>query len=163
MTHYLAKNHREAFHECVRQYSRLEPWETPGRVVPPGVLPRLLQALEACSEVTLDGSPVQVSSEPIGAVGRVIDQNDGVRLFVEQDPAITELFANGAALCGDTLRPLREMRLSAREREQLPHGRIFGPGEMAVLVVPPTSVRLARVTSKPWLCLSATNGARPAT
>jgi len=39
LTHYLAKNHREAFHECVRRYSRLKPWEGPGRVVPPGVVP----------------------------------------------------------------------------------------------------------------------------
>lgn len=43
LTQYLAKNHRTAFHECVRRYSRLQPWEGPGRVVPPGVLPENVQ------------------------------------------------------------------------------------------------------------------------
>ena len=39
LTHYLAKNHRTDFHSIVRQYSRLRPLESGGRVVPPGVIP----------------------------------------------------------------------------------------------------------------------------
>ena len=47
MTHYLAKNHREAFREFIRQSSRLQPWEGPGRVVPPGVLPDNVRRFKA--------------------------------------------------------------------------------------------------------------------
>jgi len=48
LTHYLAKNHREAFHEFVRQTSRLQPWEGAGRLVPPGVLPDNVRRFKAC-------------------------------------------------------------------------------------------------------------------
>ncbi|HYD48630.1 MAG TPA: SNF2-related protein, partial [Terriglobales bacterium] len=105
-----------------------------GGTVAPGLLARLFVALEDSSAAELDGKPVQISTEPVGIVGRVVDQNDGVRLYVEQDPAIDEVFANGAALCGDTLRPLRSMPLTAREREQLPKGLCFAPSAIAELV-----------------------------
>lgn len=39
LTNYLARHQREAFHEFIRQTSRLGPLENPGRVAPPGVLP----------------------------------------------------------------------------------------------------------------------------
>ena len=39
LTHYLAKNHREAFHALVHEYSQLGPLEACGRVVPPGMVP----------------------------------------------------------------------------------------------------------------------------
>jgi hypothetical protein len=39
LTNYLAKHQRAAFHEFVRQTSQLGPLESPGRMVPPGVLP----------------------------------------------------------------------------------------------------------------------------
>lgn len=55
LTHYLAKNHREAFHEFVRQYGRLEPWETPGRTVPPGVLPDNVRRFKECFGADLAG------------------------------------------------------------------------------------------------------------
>ena len=103
-------------------------------LIPSGIMGRLLLALEDSSAVFLDGKPLQIATEPVGIVGRVVDQNDGVRLYVEQDPAIDEVFANGAALCGDALRPLRETRLTAREREQLPAGLYFAPGSIAGLV-----------------------------
>lgn len=48
LTHYLAKNHRAAFHEFVRQTSRLQPWEGPGRIVPPGVLPDNVRRFKEC-------------------------------------------------------------------------------------------------------------------
>jgi hypothetical protein len=39
LTNYLARHQRAAFYEFVRQTSQLGPLESPGRVVPPGVLP----------------------------------------------------------------------------------------------------------------------------
>ena len=47
MTHYLAKNQREGFHEFVRQASRLQPLAGPGRIVPPGVLPDNVRQFKA--------------------------------------------------------------------------------------------------------------------
>jgi hypothetical protein len=35
----LARRHREQFHALVRENSRLQPLETPGSVMPPGVVP----------------------------------------------------------------------------------------------------------------------------
>ena len=48
LTNYLAKNQRAAFHECVRQASRLGPLEASGRVVPPGVLPDNVRRFKTC-------------------------------------------------------------------------------------------------------------------
>jgi hypothetical protein len=48
LTSYLAKNQRAAFHECIRQASRLGPLEVPGRVVPPGVLPDNVRRFKTC-------------------------------------------------------------------------------------------------------------------
>ena len=46
---------------------------------------------------------------------------------MEPDPPITEGFANGIVLCGDTLRVLGESGLNKREMEELPEGRYFAP------------------------------------
>ncbi len=48
LTAYLAKNQRAAFHDCLRQASRLGPLESPGRVVPPGVLTENVKRFKAC-------------------------------------------------------------------------------------------------------------------
>jgi hypothetical protein len=64
----------------------------------------------------------------------VIDQHEGFLLYIEPDPSITEVFTNGVALCGDTLRPVGESGLTARERDELPQGRFFSPDDVAELV-----------------------------
>jgi superfamily II DNA or RNA helicase len=92
-------------------------------------LGRLLVALSECSHITLDGSPIQVSGKPTGFKARLTDhpspsgQGDGFRLEGAMDSAITEVFTNGAALCGDTLRPVESPSLTAAENEAL-----FGNG-----------------------------------
>jgi superfamily II DNA or RNA helicase len=103
-------------------------------LVPREALPRLLAALAECSDVTLDGRPISVSTERVLPLGRVVDQGEGFLLYVERDPGLSESFANGAALCGDVLRPIGESGLTGRELEELPRGRSFGPGEVAELV-----------------------------
>ena len=103
-------------------------------LVPRETLPRLLSALAGCSDVTLDGRPISVSTERVVPLGRLVDQGEGFLLYVERDPALRESFANGAALCGDVLRPIGESGLTGRELEELPRGRSFGPAEVAELV-----------------------------
>ncbi len=103
-------------------------------VLPPGTVKALFAALEGAPDVRLDGDPVSTSGTPLGLEGRVEDAGEGFRLFVEPVPPIDESFHNGAILSGTTLHPVGETRLSGRELEELPGGRVFGPHEVLELV-----------------------------
>jgi superfamily II DNA or RNA helicase len=105
----------------------------PGRL-PRELMPKLLAALTQCADVRLDSVPIKASSTPVLPQGRLVEQGDGFLLYIEADPSITEVFTNGAALCGDTLRPVGDSGLTARERDELPNGRFFSLDEVAELV-----------------------------
>jgi superfamily II DNA or RNA helicase len=105
----------------------------PGRI-PREIMPKLLAALTHCADVRLDGTPVKTSVSIVLPHAVVEDRGAGFVLSVTRDPAITEVFHNGVVLCGDTLRPVGESGLSAREREELPEGRYFAPDQVAELV-----------------------------
>jgi superfamily II DNA or RNA helicase len=103
--------------------------------LPREVMPKLLAALAKCADVRLDNRPVKTSAIPVGLRGCVVDEADGFKLSVEPDAPITEVFANGVVLCGDTLRTVKEETgLTAREREELPRGRLFAASEALELV-----------------------------
>jgi len=102
--------------------------------LPREVMPKLLAALSRCADVRLDNVPITTSATPVGLRGCVVDEADGFKLFVEPDASITEAFANGAVLCGTTLRTVKEPELTAREREVLPTGRYFAASEALELV-----------------------------
>src|SRR5262249_19330248 len=103
--------------------------------LPREVMPKLLAALARCADVRLDDKPVKASATPVGLRGCVVDDADGFKLSVEPEAPITEVFANGVVLCGDTLRTIKEESgLTAREREELPHGRFFAASEALELV-----------------------------
>ncbi len=102
--------------------------------VPRPIAARLLAALERCSDVTLDGEPVRASRRPVLPIARLEDQGEGFRLRVEDDPDVREVFDNGIVLCGDTLRPVGEQRLTGRELHELPEGRYYPPEQVAELV-----------------------------
>ena len=103
--------------------------------IPPGAMPGLLRALGALSDVRFDGRPVTLSHVKVGALAVVEDApGGGFLLRVIQDPAITELFNSGAALCGDVLHLVGEVGLSGRELEALRGGRVYRDGEVATLV-----------------------------
>jgi len=113
--------------------------------IPPPVLPRLFSCLARCRDIELDGSPVEVRAEPVLPRIRLEDDGDGFRLWIEDDPSITETFPNGVALCGETLRLVGQPALTAREREDLRRGRYFSPdavGELVVEVLPGLRRRL---------------------
>jgi hypothetical protein len=105
-------------------------------LIPREMMPRLLGALAQCHDVHLDDQPVQTSSKDVRPYACVEDRGDGFALFIERDPSIREVFKNGVVLCGDTLRPVGQSGLTAREREELqgPDGRYFAPGDIAELV-----------------------------
>ena len=102
--------------------------------LPREVLPKLFAALVRCADVRLDNVPITTSATPVGLRGCVVDEADGFQLFVERDASITEVFANGAALCGTILRIVREPDLNARERAELPTGRYFPASDALELV-----------------------------
>jgi superfamily II DNA or RNA helicase len=102
--------------------------------VPRGFTENLLKALEGATDIMLEGRPVRASSERVVPHGKVVDEGDDFRLFVERDPTITEVFHNGVVLCGDTLRPVGGTNLTGRELEQLTRGRIFSADSVSELV-----------------------------
>ena len=113
--------------------------------LPREVMAKLLKALASCPDVRLDGNPVKTLAKPIGLQACLEEQGDGFRLFVERDPAITEAFGNGVVLCGDTLRPVANPGLTARERADLPEGRHFSRDQLTELfsdVLPSLEKRL---------------------
>jgi superfamily II DNA or RNA helicase len=103
-------------------------------VLPPGVLKALLAALERAPDVRLDNEPVRACGTPLRIEGRVEDAGEGFRLFVEPVPSVDESFHNGAIRSGDTLHPVGETRLTGRELEELPVGRVYGPERTLELV-----------------------------
>ncbi len=103
-------------------------------VLPPQLLSKLFAPLTHCPDVTLDGQPIAVSAEPSLPRARIADAGDGFFLIVEDDPTVTETFANGAVRCGETLRERGDPRWTAIERERLRRGRHFGPDSVAELV-----------------------------
>ncbi len=97
-------------------------------------LTSLLVRLAQTGAVFLEGQPIVVESEPLGLVARVVDAPGGARLFVEQDRRIERVFRNGVALAGGALHPVAENRLNGRELADLPRGRFFSDGDLALLV-----------------------------
>ncbi len=103
--------------------------------LPRGLWPSVLAALAGCNDITLDGTPVRASPEPVGFVGRLEDAPEGFRLRARRDPRVIETFADEVALQGDgTLCPLGASQLSGRELEELTRGRIYRADEAAELV-----------------------------
>ena len=103
-------------------------------VIGAAAMPRLLDALSECGDVTLDEQPVKI--EAIAPQWRAIveEHGGGFRVRVEHDAQFDELFQNGAVLSGQTLRPLGDCPLSQAELEQLPRGRRFSEREVGQLV-----------------------------
>jgi superfamily II DNA or RNA helicase len=102
--------------------------------LPRVLIERVLAALAECTDVSLDGHKVDVGApRPVLHV-RVDDHPDGFRVFAEQDPAITEIFENGAVLQGKSLRAIGALELSGRDVEELRNGRVYEFGAVADLV-----------------------------
>lgn len=104
-------------------------------VVPLERVADVLGALEAAADVTLDGAPVRVSSEPLKPRAIVTDgPNGALVLRVEADPSVTDVVALGVARAGGVLRPLAETATTGERLERLPLVRTFGKHEHTELV-----------------------------
>jgi superfamily II DNA or RNA helicase len=103
--------------------------------LPRAIVAKLLRALSGCDDVSLDGAPVRTSASRVGPRIAVTDQGDGFRVALEDDPEISEVFVNGIARCGDTLRPTADPQLTGRELHDFAAGRHFGPGAINELVI----------------------------
>ena len=121
-------------------------------VLPREVLARLLHLLVDCPDVQLDGQAVTIGRPLCGVRAVVEDCAAGVRLRLEQDAAVRELFANGALLAEGALHALDDTGLAAREIDELRRGRVYAPSELHELasrVVPDLKRRLTvQVTSE---------------
>ena len=101
--------------------------------LPRPTMRKLLAALARCPDVRLDGDAVRTRPQPIGLQACVDDQEDGFRLVLEPDPAISEAFGNGVMRCGDTLRPAADPGLTAREQADYAEGRHFSSDQLSEL------------------------------
>ena len=102
--------------------------------IPRPLMERLLTAMADCEDIALDDRKVRIGEpRPVIHV-RAEDHAEGFRLVAEQDPEITEIFANGALLYRDTLRALGALDLSSRDVEELRNGRVYAFGQVADLV-----------------------------
>lgn len=113
--------------------------------IPREMMPKLLSSLARCSDVRLDQKPIKTSGTPVYPRILVTDHQHGFCVHLEPDPQITEVFHNGALLCGDALRPVGESGLTARERLDLQEGRLFsfeGVAELLTEVLPALRKRL---------------------
>jgi superfamily II DNA or RNA helicase len=103
-------------------------------LLPQGLLEPIFKALADCPDVTLEGEPIQVSTEPVLPYCRVVDAPGGFRLVLDRDPSVDEVLGDGVTRCGSTLRLAGEGRLSGRELQDLVRGRFYSHTEVAELV-----------------------------
>ncbi|MFQ5418564.1 MAG: DEAD/DEAH box helicase, partial [Myxococcota bacterium] len=103
-------------------------------VLPRGIVPKLLEALEGCPTVELDGVPIVTSAERIGLCGRLVDAEGGFHLSIGRDPRVTETIGVDTVLCGRSLHAVAPSNLTGRELDELTRGRTFGPRDVAGLI-----------------------------
>ncbi|MCM2277413.1 MAG: DEAD/DEAH box helicase [Oligoflexia bacterium] len=93
--------------------------------LPRSVLEQVLKLLHDQPHLELDGKPVLAESRPVTLSAIVEDEGTGFRIRGERESSVTEVFQNGAALCGEVLRPFPDPGLSALERECVTRGGRF--------------------------------------
>jgi superfamily II DNA or RNA helicase len=102
----------------------------------PAVLARLMKALVGFSNVYLDDKPITVSSQLALTRITIHDEAPGFRFKLQEDHAISEIFQNGAALCGDVLKPMEVPKLTPAEQNVFAgKGKYFGPADVRMLVL----------------------------
>lgn len=91
-----------------------------------GHLGMLLKALSLCANIKLDDQPITVSSKPYQINATITDFESGFQLTQKEENKISEIFKNGAVLCGSVLKAIDSVSLTPEEREFLkPPGKTF--------------------------------------
>ncbi|MEZ4449111.1 MAG: DEAD/DEAH box helicase [Nannocystaceae bacterium] len=103
-------------------------------VLPGALLKKILPKMADTKEVRLDDQAVTVDAEPVRPHVKIVDQGDGVRLSLVRNPAISEVFSNGVARCGEALRAVAGAALSKEEVERLKAGDVYPRERLAELV-----------------------------
>lgn len=98
----------------------------------PDQLRRFLH-LVAGADATLDGEPVQLGTDPVSFVVRVVDDGDDFKVGLYRPSWVDRLY-RGAALVGGTLRPTTHGRLGRDQRRQLIKGHPVAEGQARWLV-----------------------------
>lgn len=97
-------------------------------------LARLMPLLTDVPDVTMDGKPVKVGESTSAMRARLEDVPEGIRVTLEQDPAVRAVYKNGVVRQGDTLRVFDEAKIQAKDVASLKHGRVFRQHEIPELV-----------------------------
>ncbi|MEZ4321968.1 MAG: SNF2-related protein [Myxococcota bacterium] len=105
----------------------------PGGPLSGEALRRLLRILEGQATATLDGDPVQLSSEPTEFEVRVTDEGESFKVGLYRPSGIDKLF-RGAALTKGVLTPTSHGQLTRDQRQMLLRGVTFSAEEVARLV-----------------------------
>lgn len=83
------------------------------------IMTKLIISLENCTNIEIDGHPIKACSRPMGITATVSDSDQGFILIGLRDAAITEIFRNGAVLCGNELHPTAQIDLTDHEKSLL--------------------------------------------
>jgi len=86
------------------------------------------------ASVTLDGEPVQVSSDPVQPVAVLSDHGPGFRLTLHRASQVTEAWRGGVALVGAVLRPTTDGGLEPHQRSALVRGVAYDRDDEGRLV-----------------------------
>ncbi len=102
-------------------------------IVPRGILHELLAALGGLP-LTLDGSPITASAEPVVPKAIVEDHEGGFRVRLVRAAGIDEAFHNGVVRLGTVLRPFTNGGLDTELKNRLNSGMVFRPSELEELL-----------------------------
>ncbi len=105
-----------------------------GGAVPEKMMLRLLANLYGARDIKLNGRPVQIGRPSSGLCIRVEECGLGFRLRLDKDPAINEVFQNGALRRGIKVMPVEPHRLGERWFAELRAGKIYEERDVGVLV-----------------------------
>jgi len=105
-----------------------------GGIVPRHQVGKVFDALAGCSEITLDGEPVEIGPPSAGVCIRVRGADDGWFAQLERDPSVTEIHKNGIVQRDRKLFALGGHGLSEAEYGALRRGKWFAQAELGSLV-----------------------------
>ncbi|MBT8496143.1 MAG: DEAD/DEAH box helicase [Deltaproteobacteria bacterium] len=104
-------------------------------VLTPEVARQLHRELIGSGRTFVDGNKVEVETDSVLPIARVVDDGDGVRLSIERNPEARAYLGSGLALCApNALRPVVDTTLSGSDHDHLPFAKTYAPAQVAELV-----------------------------